>query len=86
MSENGGTITGTVTRSNTDIATPIIVSLASDDTSEATVPAHGHDTRAGQASTTFTIAAVDDTLLDGTQRVNITATSSGYQSVRERSM
>ena len=78
MSENGGTITGTVTRSNTDNAAPVIVTLASDDTSEATVPATV-TIPAGQASTTFTINAVDDTLLDGTQRVTLTATSSGYQ-------
>ncbi len=85
MSENGGTITGTVTRSNTDIATPIIVALASDDTSEATVPATV-TIPAGQASTTFTIASVDDTLLDGTQRVTITATSVVINRARDRSM
>jgi hypothetical protein len=78
ISENGGAGTGTVTRSNTDdLSQALIVDLSSDDTSEATVPSTV-EIPANQASATFTIAAVDDALLDGTQTVTITATHVDY--------
>ena len=78
ISENAGTTTATVTRSNTDTTFEVIVNLSSDDTSEATVPATV-TIPAGQASATFDINAVDDALLDGTQTVNISATSRKHQ-------
>ena len=56
---------------------PLTVTLASSDTSEATVPATV-TIPANQASATFTVTAVDDTLLDGTQRRPITASAAGY--------
>ncbi|MFK0734772.1 MAG: beta strand repeat-containing protein [Gloeotrichia echinulata HAB0833] len=71
INENGGKAIATVTRNIiTDI--PLVVQLASNDTTEATVPATV--TIAGnQASATFEIQGVDDTILDGTQAVIITA-------------
>jgi ELWxxDGT repeat protein len=74
ISENAGTVaaTGTVTRSMAT-ATPLVVSLSSDDPTEATVPQQV-TIAAGQTSTTFSIDAIDDLLLDGTQAVTIAAT------------
>ena len=78
MSENGGQATGTVTRSNTDdLSQDLIVSLANDDDTEAAVPATV-TILAGDVSADFTINAVDDALLDGTQTVTITSSSAGY--------
>ena len=79
ISENGGSAQVTLTRSNTDMALPLIEQLSSSDTTEATVPATV-TIPAGQPSTTFAISAVDDLLLDGTQRVMLSASSSGYVS------
>jgi hypothetical protein len=79
INENGGAATGTATRSNTDIGQPLVVTLASSDTTEATVPATV-TIPANQASATFAITAVDDALLDGTQTVTITASAAGYVS------
>ena len=76
ISENGGTTTATVTRSNTDTSLPLTVTLASSDLSEATVPATV-TILAGQSVATFTIAGVDDPAADGTQVVTITATAAG---------
>jgi hypothetical protein len=78
ISEDGGSTTGTVTRSNTDdLSQPLTVDLLSNDTSEATVPA-AVEIPANQAAATFTITAVDDALLDGTQTVTITASHADY--------
>ncbi len=60
------TATGTVTRSNTDITSPVTVTLVSNDTTEANVPSEV-TILAGQTSASFTVTAVDDNLLDGTQ-------------------
>ncbi len=78
-SENGGALTGTVTRSNTDIDSPVTITLVSSDTTEASVPATVV-IPAGQPSASFPITAVDDALLDGTQRVTITTAATGYLS------
>ena len=78
MSENGGVANATLSRLNTDISQALTVTLASDDTSEATVPA-SVTIPAGQTSVAFTIVAVDDSLLDGSQRVTITASAALYQ-------
>ena len=77
ISESGGTATGTVTRSNTDDGTALTVTLASNDTSEATVPATV-TVPAGQASATFIVTAVDDSVGDGTQHVVVTASAAGF--------
>nr|WP_244329378.1 Calx-beta domain-containing protein [Tolypothrix sp. PCC 7910] len=71
INENGGKAIATVTRNVvTDI--PLVVQLSSSDTTEATVPATV-TIAANQASATFEIQSVDDTIVDGTQPVIITA-------------
>ena len=54
-----------------------MVSLASGDATEGTVPATV-TIPAGQASNTFSIDAVDDVFFDGTQTVTFSATATGY--------
>ena len=85
ISEKGGTATGTVVRSNTDDHTSLVVILASDDTSEATVPATVTIT-AESASATFTVTGVDDAIADRTQHVVVTASSAGFISSTRDSM
>ncbi|HEY9690604.1 MAG TPA: Calx-beta domain-containing protein [Oculatellaceae cyanobacterium] len=71
INENGGKAIATVTRNVvTDI--PLVVQLSSSDTTEATVPATV-TIAANQASATFEIQSFDDTIVDGTQPVIITA-------------
>ncbi|MFO1064868.1 MAG: FG-GAP-like repeat-containing protein [Pirellulales bacterium] len=77
MSEKGGFIVGTVRRNNQDISLPLVVSLSSNDTTEATAPATV-TIPANTIIATFTVLAVDDTILDGDQIVTISASSSGY--------
>jgi alpha-tubulin suppressor-like RCC1 family protein len=60
----------------TPLTTDLAVSLASDDTSEITVPA-GVTIFAAQTSASFDVTVVDDNLLDGTQTVSITASAPG---------
>ena len=77
IAENAGAgaATGTVTRgAGVSLAQPLVVTLTSSDTSEATVPATV-TIPAGAASATFPIRAIDDTLADGTQRVDIQASA-----------
>lgn len=57
----------------------LIVTLASSDTTEASVPATVTIT-AGNTSANFDIAAVNDFLADGEQSSTITATATGYTS------
>ncbi|MFM6271285.1 MAG: Calx-beta domain-containing protein, partial [Dolichospermum sp.] len=71
INENGGKAMATVTR-NVVTDTPLLVQLFSSDTTEATVPATVI-IAANQASATFEIQGIDDTILDGTQAVVITA-------------
>ncbi|MCA9121898.1 MAG: hypothetical protein H6822_11525 [Planctomycetaceae bacterium] len=71
-----GASTATISR-NTDPANPLTVTLMSNDTSEATVPATV-TIPAGQASMTFSLGAVDDNIIDGQQTVMITASASGH--------
>lgn len=77
ISEQGGVATGTVTRNNTDRGAALVVLLASSDSSEASPPA-SVTIAAGEESATFTISAQEDSLLDGTQAINITASATGY--------
>ena len=71
--------TGMVTRSLDDITNSVLVTLMSDDPSEATVPVSVM-IPANQASVTFNIDAIDDMIVDGTQTVTITASAPGYVS------
>lgn len=76
VSENGGAraARGTVTRVSDDYSQPLTVTLTSSDPGELAVPATV-TILAGQRSASFDVAAVDDDLLDGTQRVTVTATA-----------
>lgn len=76
ISENGGTATATITR-NTPTTQDLVVTLATSDPSEATVPT-SVTILAGETSASFQVSAVDDNLLDGTQSVDITATAGGF--------
>lgn len=75
ISENGGTATATVSR-NSDTTNALAVTLVTSDTGEATVVSG--NIPAGQSSADFTITAVDDGSLDGTQTVTITASAAGH--------
>jgi large repetitive protein len=77
IAENGGTTTGSVRRSNTDSSLPLTVTLLSNDIGEATVPAQV-TIPADRASATFAVTGVDDSLMDGTQTVTVTASAAGY--------
>lgn len=77
MSENGGTLTGTVTRNALSNLLPVVVSLSSGDTTEAGVPANVI-IPANQNSATFTVTAADDAIRDGTQSVTINADATGF--------
>jgi len=71
MPANG--LTGTIQRSG-NLANALIVTLRSWDTTELSVPATV-TIPAGRASATFTPRVVDDTILDGPQRVTVTASA-----------
>lgn len=77
LSENGGTAVGTVTRSNTDISSSLVVNLSSSDTTEATVP-NLVVIPAGQVAVTFTVTGQDDNIVDGTQTVTIICSATNY--------
>ena len=76
IAENGGSTTGTVTR-NTGTTGDLVITLTSDDTTEATV-----DTTVtipdGANSATFTVTGVDDAVVDGTQTATIKAAGTGF--------
>ncbi len=71
--------TGTVTRVNDPggNANPLTVMLMSSDTTEATVPTMV-TIPAASASTTFSVDAVNDMAVDGTQSSTVTATAGGF--------
>ncbi len=77
ISENGGSTTATIQRNNLNISTPLTVVVTSSDTTEATVPASVTIPRT-KVRFTFTITAVDDSLLDGNQTVTINVSAVGY--------
>ena len=70
--------TATVTRSDSTTG-DLVVNLASDDTSEVTVPS-SVTIFDGNSSASFDIAAVDDSDVDGTQTVTVTASATGFTS------
>jgi len=78
LNETGPNATSTVqvTR-NGDLGNATVVSLSSNDTTEATVPL-SVTIPAGQSSVTFTVTAVNDTVIDGTQTARITGTAALY--------
>lgn len=72
-----GALTGTLTRSNTDISLPFTVSVSSSDTSELTVPVNV-TIPANETSVTFPIDAIDDAIVDADQTVLITVSAPAY--------
>ncbi|MCA9064833.1 MAG: proprotein convertase P-domain-containing protein [Planctomycetaceae bacterium] len=72
-----GALTGRVTRFNSDISAPFVVTLFSSDTTELTVPATV-TIPANESFAEFPIDAVDDSIFDGTQTVTITAQAAAY--------
>lgn len=81
VAENAGAPAATLTvrQSGPASASATTISLTSSDPSEATVPA-SVVLPAGASFVTVPVAAVDDTLLDGTQTVTLTASGSGLTS------
>jgi len=73
-----GALTGTVRR-NGPPDSPLVVSLASANTAELTVPA-SVTIEAGQASATFAISVLDDAVYDANQAVAITASAAAFAS------
>lgn len=71
MSEKGGVLTITASH-NLRPQEPVVLSLTGNDVTEATMPPT-IVIPAGSSSATFTVAAVDDQILDGAQAVTITA-------------
>jgi hypothetical protein len=74
----GGIAQATVTR-NTDTTNPLLVMLASSDTTHATLP-NSVTIPAGQSSATFLVTGVNDGLPDGEQYSQITASAAGLAS------
>ena len=80
FAENAGAMTGAGTVSRVGPGTAeLIVTLASSDTSEVTVPATV-TIPANETSATFDVTAVDDVIPDGAQSVSLTASAAGYTS------
>lgn len=79
VSEGDGpnAISGTITRSDSDMSQPLIVTLVSSDTSELAV-ASPIVIPIGEATASFTIDAIDDFDFDGDQSVTIEASAPGY--------
>jgi hypothetical protein len=79
FSEGAGAGATTATVSRTTATTnSLTVTLASSDTSEATVPTTVTFPAGQTTSTPFNIAAVNDTIVDGTQTVTITASATNH--------
>ena len=78
ISENGGFTTAIVRRSDT--SGNLTVTLSSSDPSEATVVSTVVIPDGSRASAPFTIHAVDDSQLDGSQNVVISALATGHES------
>ncbi|RCJ16515.1 hypothetical protein A6S26_33195 [Nostoc sp. ATCC 43529] len=78
FAENAGANAATATLTRSDTSTSdLVVNLSSNDTTEATVPTTV--TFTGNSSTvTFAINAVDDSVLDGSQTVTITASATDF--------
>ncbi|MEQ9410332.1 MAG: right-handed parallel beta-helix repeat-containing protein [Fuerstiella sp.] len=77
ISETAGTAFATVTRSAVNTAGDLHVTLNGLSSPEAVFPT-SVTIPAGQASQTFTVSAVDDVIVDGTQTVALQATADGF--------
>ena len=77
VSEAAGAAATTATVTRSDPRGNLTVTLTSDDTSEATVPAQVTFLN-GQSSATFEVAAVDDSDVDGAQTVTLSTAAAGY--------
>ncbi|MCP4468205.1 MAG: DUF5011 domain-containing protein, partial [Halieaceae bacterium] len=73
----GAAATSATVSRNGSLDAELVVTLASDDATESSLPA-SVTIPAGQASASFSIDAVDDVFFDGTQSVNVLATATGY--------
>ena len=82
VAENAGAaaVHWTLSRVGGDLAEDLVVSLASSDTTELTVPA-AIMIPAGQTTVTFTADAVDDHLRDGSQQVAVSASAASFEDV-----
>ncbi|MEM7476340.1 MAG: Calx-beta domain-containing protein [Planctomycetota bacterium] len=76
FSENGGSVTATVTR-NTPTSTQLQVSLRSNLPDEASVPSHVFIPQ-GERSASFAISGMDEGFVDGTQSVEISVSAGSY--------
>lgn len=74
--ENGGTTTATVSR-NINTVGDVIVNLTSSNPAVGTVPATV-TIPSGQASVSFVITLIDDSVFDGSQPLTITAMATGF--------
>ncbi len=79
ISEGAGSTTATVRR-NSNTTNPLVVSLQSDDLTEAIVPATVTIPAGQTTSPSFNINSVDDRIVDGNQTVRITASETGHRS------
>jgi uncharacterized repeat protein (TIGR01451 family) len=77
LAEGAGTTNAGTIRLTGQANTDLLVSLASDDESELTVPTNIL-VRAGQSSASFPVTVVDDAEQDGTQWVHVRATAPGF--------
>jgi hypothetical protein len=76
IGENAGTATGTVSR-NLGTTGDVVVTLASSNTGYATVPATVTIPN-GQASASFVITVLDNTVFNSTRPLRITGTATGF--------
>ena len=85
IGEAGGAsaTTGTVSRPADLTTGALVVTLASNDTSEATVPATATIADGQTTSAPFNIAAVNDAFSDGTKNVTVTASATGFNSATD---
>ncbi len=77
IDERAGRALGTVTRSNTDTNSPLVVSLSSTSSSRINLPA-SVEILAGQSSATFEVLGINDNLLNTSSLIQIQATSPSY--------
>ena len=80
VSEGAGAAatTATVSRNTTDNTNPLVVTLMSDDTTEATVIGSVTIAAGQTTSPAFDIDAINDAVVDGDQTVTITAAATGF--------
>ena len=81
LAEGAGDITATVSR-NTDTSQALTVQLFSSDQTQLAVPATV-TIQAGEAAATFTVSAVDDSLLENPTDFNVLASTSGLLSATD---